>query len=56
VDPALVRKDTLARTAPDKDGVHGDPRRASPELGQRARAEIVETSVAEIQRLARQPR
>jgi len=36
VDPNLVRSDHL-RTAPppgDKDGVHGDPRRASTELGQ----------------------
>jgi creatinine amidohydrolase/Fe(II)-dependent formamide hydrolase-like protein len=52
VDPSLVRKDTLPRTAPDKDGVHGDPRGATAELGQRAEREIVETSVAEIRRLA----
>jgi creatinine amidohydrolase/Fe(II)-dependent formamide hydrolase-like protein len=56
VDKSLVRADVLARTAPDKDGVHGDPRRANPDLGQLGVREIVETSVAEIQRLAREPR
>jgi creatinine amidohydrolase/Fe(II)-dependent formamide hydrolase-like protein len=56
VDKSLVRNDTLARTAPDKGGVHGDPRHATAELGQLGVREIVETSVAEIQRLARQVR
>jgi creatinine amidohydrolase/Fe(II)-dependent formamide hydrolase-like protein len=56
VDKSLVRNDVLARTAPDRDGVHGDPRKASVEAGQRAATEIVETSVAEIQRLQRQAR
>jgi creatinine amidohydrolase/Fe(II)-dependent formamide hydrolase-like protein len=56
VDRSLVRNDTLARTPPDKDGVHGDPRRASAELGQLGVREIVETSVAQIQRLVREPR
>lgn len=56
VDPSLVRKDTLARTAPDRDGVRGDPRRATADLGQLGVREIVETSVAEIQRLSRTPR
>ena len=56
VDKSLVRNDTLARTAPDKDGVHGDPRRASAELGQRAVREIVETSVAGIRKFVREPR
>lgn len=56
VDKSLVRNDTLARTAPDKDGVRGDPRRASAELGQLGAREIVETSVAQIQRLVREPR
>jgi creatinine amidohydrolase/Fe(II)-dependent formamide hydrolase-like protein len=37
-------------------GVHGDPRHATAELGQLGVREIVETSVAEIQRLARQAR
>ncbi|HUR89646.1 MAG TPA: creatininase family protein [Ramlibacter sp.] len=53
VDKSLVRNDTLARTAPDKDGVHGDPRQANAELGQRTAREIVETSVAAIQRLVK---
>jgi creatinine amidohydrolase len=56
VDKSLVRNDALARTAPDKDGVHGDPRRASAELGQLGVREIVETTVNEIQRLARMAR
>lgn len=53
VDKALVRNDTLARTAPDRDGVRGDPRGANAELGQRTAREIVETSVAAIQRLVK---
>jgi creatinine amidohydrolase len=56
VDKSLVRNDTLARAAPDRDGVHGDPRRANAELGQLGVREIVETSTAEIQRLTRAPR
>lgn len=56
VDKSLVRNDTLARALPDKDGVRGDPRRATSQLGQLAVREIVETSTAEIQRLARSPR
>jgi creatinine amidohydrolase len=56
VDRSLVRNDTLARTAPDTQGVHGDPRRANAELGQLGVREIVETSVAEIQKLARAAR
>jgi creatinine amidohydrolase/Fe(II)-dependent formamide hydrolase-like protein len=56
IDPSLVRNSTLARTAPDKDGVHGDPRRATAELGQLGVREIVETSVADIQRLTREAR
>ena len=53
VDKSLVRTDRLSRTAPDKDGVKGDPRRANAELGQQAAREIVETSVAAIQRLVK---
>jgi creatinine amidohydrolase len=56
VDPSLVRQGALARTAPDKDGVHGDARRSNAQLGHLGVREIVETSVAEIQRLARTPR
>lgn len=53
VDKSLVRADVLSRTTPDKDGVHGDPRRASAELGQLGVREIVETTVAAIQRATR---
>ncbi|MEJ6023659.1 creatininase family protein [Ramlibacter sp. PS4R-6] len=53
VDKSLVRGDLLAGAQPDKDGVRGDPRRASAETGQRAMREIVETSVAAIQRLVK---
>ena len=34
VDPKLVRADRLASATAGKDGVHGDPRRATAELGQ----------------------
>jgi creatinine amidohydrolase/Fe(II)-dependent formamide hydrolase-like protein len=51
VDKSLVRSDILIHAAPDKDGVHGDPRRASAEAGQLAEREIVETTVLEIRRL-----
>jgi creatinine amidohydrolase/Fe(II)-dependent formamide hydrolase-like protein len=53
IDKSLVRSEVLAHVAPDKDGVHGDPRKANAELGQRAAREIVETSVAAIQRLVK---
>jgi creatinine amidohydrolase/Fe(II)-dependent formamide hydrolase-like protein len=53
VDKSLVRADALPHAAPDKDGVHGDPRRASAELGQLGVREIVETTVAQIQRVTR---
>jgi creatinine amidohydrolase/Fe(II)-dependent formamide hydrolase-like protein len=55
VDKSLVRADVLshAGTLTVKDGVHGDPHRASAELGQLGVREIVETSVAQIQRLTR---
>jgi creatinine amidohydrolase len=56
VDKSLVRNDALARVTPNKDGIHGDPRNATAELGQQTAREIVETSVAEIQRLQRQAR
>jgi len=51
VDKSLVRSDALAHVAPGKDGVHGDPRRATAELGQLPAREIVETSVARIRTL-----
>ena len=53
VDKSLVRSDVLERMQPGKDGVRGDPRRANAETGQREMREIVETSVAAIQRLAK---
>ncbi|HEY8048319.1 MAG TPA: creatininase family protein [Ramlibacter sp.] len=56
VDKSLVKSDLLAKVQPGRDGVHGDPRKANPELGQRAMREIVETSVTEIQRLQREAR
>jgi len=52
VDPSLVRADLLAqgRKSGDNDGVHGDPRRATAELGQLGVQQIIDTSVAAIQR------
>jgi creatinine amidohydrolase len=53
VDPALVRTQAMARgpqpTA--RDGVYGDPRKATVELGQVGVDEIVTTSVAQIRAL-----
>ena len=56
VDPALVRPDMLARAAaaPGRDGVQGDPRRATAELGRPGVQGIVDASVAAIQALPRQ--
>jgi creatinine amidohydrolase/Fe(II)-dependent formamide hydrolase-like protein len=49
VDPALVHMDIAAARAPGaKDGVSGDPRRASAELGRLGTERIVEVSVAAI--------
>jgi len=50
IDPALVRIDRLqqAAKAGERDGVYGDPRRASAELGQLGVDRIVATSVAAI--------
>ena len=55
VDPALVRQDALARGAKPlvRDGVYGDPRRATAELGQIGVEVIVSASVARIQALTR---
>jgi creatinine amidohydrolase/Fe(II)-dependent formamide hydrolase-like protein len=55
VDPALVRADALARAgaAPTPaEGVRGDPRRASADLGQLGVQRIVESSVAAIRAFA----
>ena len=51
IDPSLVRVDMLTRKVGVADGVHGDPRRASAELGQPGIDLIVDTSVAKIQAL-----
>ena len=54
VDKSLVRADVLARGT-DLDrahGVYGDPRRATAEVGQAGVQQIVEISVAAIQRAA----
>ncbi|MES2129142.1 MAG: creatininase family protein [Pseudomonadota bacterium] len=54
LDKSLVRTDALAHAkAGTLEGVNGDPRRASPELGQLAVNQIIETSVAAIQAAAR---
>jgi creatinine amidohydrolase/Fe(II)-dependent formamide hydrolase-like protein len=59
VDPALVRADALAaaRAAPTPaEGVRGDPRRASADLGQLGVQRIVESSVAAIRAAVAAPR
>jgi creatinine amidohydrolase len=51
----LVRADALANgpKASARDGVYGDPKRATAELGRVGVEMIVETSVARIRELAR---
>lgn len=58
VDKSLVRADALAGTsqAGKRDGVFGDPHRATAELGQLGVQQIVQTSVAAIQALSREQR
>ena len=53
VDASLVRADMLTRKASVAEGVHGDPRRATAELGQPGIDLIIDTSVAKIQALTR---
>jgi creatinine amidohydrolase/Fe(II)-dependent formamide hydrolase-like protein len=55
IDPSMVRLEGLAQgpKVGVKDGVHGDPRRATAELGQAGVDKIVETSVARIRELTR---
>jgi creatinine amidohydrolase len=51
VDPSLVRSDALAKAtaSPGEDqGVRGDPRRATAELGRLGTQRIVDASVAAI--------
>jgi len=50
VAPATVRSDRLNSTAPNKDGVEGDPRKSSAELGQLGVTEIVNASIAAIRK------
>ena len=57
LDPVLVRQDRLAR-APlpgERDGVRGDPRRASAELGAAGVEQIVRASVGAIRALRERP-
>ncbi|MBC7684746.1 MAG: creatininase family protein [Bdellovibrionales bacterium] len=58
VDPALVREAALAHAAKPAaaDGVNGDPRRATRELGQLGVDQIIQDSVAAITQLTRKPR
>ena len=55
IDPALVRRDVLVNNpkAGARDGVYGDPRRATAELGQAGVDAVVEASVAQIKALTR---
>jgi creatinine amidohydrolase len=58
VDKSLVRADALAPDAKlgEREGVYGDPHRATAELGQLGVHQIVDTSVAAIQKLTHDPR
>jgi creatinine amidohydrolase len=53
VDPSLIRSDALTGAVPlnEKNGVHGDPRRATAELGQLGVQQILDVSVAAIRKL-----
>ena len=50
VEPGLVRNDRMALPPANKDGVNGDPRRASAELGRLGVGLIVNSTVAAIRR------
>jgi creatinine amidohydrolase/Fe(II)-dependent formamide hydrolase-like protein len=50
VDPTLVRADRLARVPAAGDGVQGDPRRATAELGRLGVAHVVAATAAAIER------
>ncbi len=58
VDKSLVRTEALASTAKAtrRDGVYGDPHRATAELGQLGVQQIIQTSVTAIQAMTREPR
>jgi creatinine amidohydrolase len=57
VEPALVRQELLGRAASGgaREGVYGDPRRATAELGGAGVEQIVATSAAAIRVLTRRP-
>jgi creatinine amidohydrolase len=50
VDKSLVRSEVLAQKSGDRDGVYGDPRRATAELGQLGVQQILDASVAAIRK------
>lgn len=50
VAPGTVRADRLSTIAPDKEGIEGDPRKSSAELGKLGETEIVNASVAAIRK------
>ena len=58
LDKSLVRTEALAHAAKPgpADGVHGDPRAATAELGELGVAQIVDASVAAIKTLTQAPR
>jgi creatinine amidohydrolase len=58
IDKSLVRAEALSPEPKpgERDGVYGDPRRATAELGQAGVHQIVDTSVAAIQKLTHAPR
>ena len=58
IDKSLVRVDLLAQAARARasDGVYGDPRKSSAELGKLGLRIIVERSVQAIQDAVKQPR
>jgi creatinine amidohydrolase/Fe(II)-dependent formamide hydrolase-like protein len=58
IDKSLVRMDALENTAKmsKRDGIFGDPHRASAELGQIGVQKIIQTSVAAIQAQIKAPR
>jgi len=50
IAPDTVRADRLGSITPNKNGIEGDPRKSSPELGKLGVTEIVNTSVAAIRK------
>lgn len=56
LDKALVRGDTLSQGAKpgERDGVYGDPRRATAALGQLGAQQIVDASVAAIRKITQE--